>query len=50
MNKQNPDDSGHRHGTDQEHVSILELFSRGQLEDEAIIYTSLPPHEDVAPI
>ena len=40
----------HGSGADKENVSVLELSGWPKLEDEAVIYPGLPPHEDVAPI
>lgn len=50
MHKQHPHYSSHWSGADQEHISVLEIFRRGQLEDESVIYPSLSPHEDVTSV
>lgn len=50
MNKHDANHHGHRRGTDQKYISVLELLGRRQLKDEAIIYTSLSPCEDIAAV
>jgi len=40
----------HRCSTYQENIPVLQFFCRGKLKYKAIVYSCLPPHEDVAAI
>lgn len=50
MDKQDTNHSSHRSGADQEQISVLELLCRGQLKDEAIVYTCLSPCKGIAAV
>ena len=50
VEKHNSYDHGHRRGTDQKHVAVLELLRLSQLEDEAVVYARLSPRKDVAAV
>lgn len=50
MRKHCTNNNCHGSSAYQEHVSVLELFSRREFKYECVVYACLSPHEDVTPI
>jgi len=50
VGKHNSHYYSHRCSTYQENIPVLQFLCRGKLKYKAVVYSCLPPHEDVAAV